>query len=172
METEREVLVQQAPIADGGEMGALIGSYDWSQTLLGPIATWSHSLKTTLGILLNACSPMFLIWGRDRILLYNDAYSSILQQSNHQLPLGQSANDCWTENWDSIRSDVEQVFTTGQPLRRENQRFPLPMDNNSQGHCYTWSYSAIWDETGQVSGVLATGCRVITEETQNTPTSV
>jgi PAS domain S-box-containing protein len=171
MGTEREAVVQQAPIAGGGEMGALICSHDWSQTLLGPSQTWSYGLKTTLSILLNACSPMFLLWGGDRILLYNDAYSSILKQGKHQVPLGQSVKDCWTGDWDSIRSDVEQVFTTGQPLRRENERFPLPMHDNSRGHCYTWSYSAIWDETGQVSGVFATGCRVITEETRNTRTS-
>ncbi|GAB4201132.1 MAG: hypothetical protein Fur006_53250 [Coleofasciculaceae cyanobacterium] len=171
METEREAVVQQAPIAGGGEMGALIGSHDWSQTLLGSSETWSHSLKVTLSILLNACSPMFLIWGHNRILLYNDAYSSILQQSNHHVPLGQSVNDCWTEDWDRIRSDVEQVFTTGQPLRRDNERFPLPMNDKSGTHCYTWSYSAIWDETGQVSGVVATGCRVIIAATRNTRTS-
>ena len=146
-------------------MRALICSHDWSQKLLGPLETWSHSLKTALSILLNACSPMFLIWGADRILFYNDAYSSILKESNYSVPLGQPLHNAWPENWDNIRSDVEQVFTTGQPLRRENQQFPIPPADNSARYFYTWSYSAIWDETDRVGGVFATGCRAINEQT-------
>jgi hypothetical protein len=47
-------------LAGGGEMGALIRAFDWSQTPVGPIETWPQSLKTALHIILNSRYPMFI----------------------------------------------------------------------------------------------------------------
>jgi hypothetical protein len=55
-------------------MAVLIARRDWSQTPLGPMHTWPHSLRTTVGIMLNTQFPMFLFWGPEAIGLYNDAY--------------------------------------------------------------------------------------------------
>ena len=46
--------------AGPGEMRALCRELDWSRTPLGPVEGWSHSLRTTAGIVLGSRNPMFL----------------------------------------------------------------------------------------------------------------
>lgn len=141
--SDKEVRMPQWLFASKGEMAMRIRSHDWSQTSLGAVEFWSSSLKTTLSILLNACVPMFLVWGGDRIVFYNDAYHILLQQHDQSLFLGQPLPPHWT----TILADIEQVFATGQPLRDRPYPAALP--------AYTGSYSAIWEEVG-IGGVLAT----------------
>jgi PAS domain S-box-containing protein len=143
-----------------------------SSMSLGTIAIWSQSFKTTLNILLNSCSPMFAVWGSDRLLFYNDAYCSLLRdqlQDDQPIRVGQPLSHSWNEDWQQMRSDVEQVFATGQPCRREDQ--PFPGDRPDPIHTYTWSYTPIWHEAGQLEGVFATGCRGVDQSAQSHPTS-
>lgn len=150
----------------GGDMGALMRAYDWAQTSLGSVENWSESLKTTISILLNAPYPMFLVWQGNsdaRLLFYNDASASVFDKSGDLIPLGQSISQDWAKGWGKLRSHIEQVFTTGQPLRHENEQVPHDQDDNFGGRSYTWSYTPICDETGQVSGVLVTGYKVLPE---------
>ncbi|HEY9627052.1 MAG TPA: PAS domain-containing protein [Coleofasciculaceae cyanobacterium] len=130
------------------------------QTPLGTVETWPSSLKSAFAILLNSSSPMFLVWedasiqpDADGLLLYNDA-CSLLTKTQPQNSLDQ--NDRWTAEWPHIRADVEQVLATGQALRRDRT---LSGGNSDRG----WSYSAIWDETGQIRGVFATGYPAVLE---------
>ena len=45
-------------LVGGGEMGKLIRSMDWSATSLGPIESWSQSLRTTVSLCLASnCEP-------------------------------------------------------------------------------------------------------------------
>ncbi|MBD2158953.1 PAS domain-containing protein [Leptolyngbya sp. FACHB-16] len=132
-----------------------IRSHNWSQTSLGSIEAWPPSLKTTLNILFHTPYPMFLAWGSDRILFYNDACSSLLGQGQGPQSLSQPIND--TDGiWPMVSSMVEQVFATGQSVQR-NQRLPARLDHNTETPIYTWFYNPLWDSDGQISGVFATG---------------
>ena len=44
------------PLFEGGEMGALVQSWDWSKTPLGPIEGWSLALRMMVKFL--ACQPV------------------------------------------------------------------------------------------------------------------
>ncbi|MBW4661962.1 MAG: PAS domain S-box protein [Drouetiella hepatica Uher 2000/2452] len=144
---------------------------DGSQTTLGAIETWSSSLKSAFAILLNFSCPMFLVWdcastqncSGERILFYNEAYLSLLKEIQPLIPVDR-IKDGWPEDWRTLQADVEQVFTTGQVLQREQNLVLAERKGNGNGHLYVWSYSAVWDETGQIRGVFATGCQVLTEE--------
>ncbi|MFB2892873.1 PAS domain S-box protein [Aerosakkonemataceae cyanobacterium BLCC-F50] len=148
-----------------GQMGVLMRSHDWSQTPLGSAQTWLQSLKTALNILFNVCYPMLLVWGDDRILFYNDAYSTVLSQTNVEIPFGQSIAGSKNAAESSIYSAVEQVFSTGRTLQLEHQPLPTNRDGNIEAPIYNWCYSPLWDETGQVGGVFATGHKVNSPET-------
>ena len=71
----------------GGEMGAAIRAYRWIDTRLGAPEQWPSSLKALVGVLLDAKQPMFVVWGPDQTLLYNDGYATILA-SKHPGALG------------------------------------------------------------------------------------
>src|SRR5262249_29948663 len=50
-------------LAAGGEMGALIGSFDWSSTPLGPISQWPPSLRGAVSICLRSRFQLAIYWG-------------------------------------------------------------------------------------------------------------
>ncbi|HEY9736106.1 MAG TPA: PAS domain S-box protein [Trichocoleus sp.] len=144
-----------------GKAATWIRTRDWSHTSLGSANTWPQSLRTMINVLLGACCPMFLVWGRDRIVFYNDAYASLLGEDSGPAlgePLNEALNGGLHQPWRSISFAVEQVFSTGQPTQQE------PNSNGRNGSAqspklldYAWSYSPLWDEAGQVGGVFATG---------------
>src|SRR5215468_10602806 len=49
-----------ACLAGGGEMGALMRSFDWSRTQLGPVAHWPQSLCTAVSIMLDSAFAMVI----------------------------------------------------------------------------------------------------------------
>ncbi|GAB1541222.1 hypothetical protein NUACC21_38920 [Scytonema sp. NUACC21] len=140
--------------AGGGEMGALMRSLDWSQTLLGPASQWAQSLKTSVSMILNSRHPMFVWWGAESAYLYNDAYRPILGTSKHPQFLGQSGKQCWAEVWDVVGSLADRVLTTGLPSWSENLQLFIERYGYLEETYFTFSYSPIRDETGEVGGVL------------------
>jgi PAS domain S-box-containing protein len=147
-----------AVFADGGEMGALMRSLDWSKTPLGPVATWSQTLRATVGLLLRNRFPLILWWGPQFIQLYNDAYRPI-PGAKHPKSMGQPANECWSEIWHIIGPMIEAPFL-GEPASWSDD---LSLFINRQGFFeethFKVAYSPVPDDTVQstrVGGVLAT----------------
>lgn len=150
-------------LANGGEMGMLTRAKDWSKTTLGPIESWSQSLRTTLGILLNSKFPMFLFWGQDHICFYNDAYRpSLGNDGKHPSILGQKGADYWPEIWDFIKPLIDQVLQNGEATWHEDQLLPIYRNGKLEDVYWTFSYSPVNDENGKTNGVL-----VICNETTN-----
>src|SRR5262249_41114405 len=61
-----------------GEMADRIRTFDWASTPLGPILSWPQSLKTAVEVMLASGLPASIQWGREAILLYNDANARLL----------------------------------------------------------------------------------------------
>ncbi len=139
-----------------GEAAELMRSHPWHQTCLGAVATWSASLKSILALVLNSDCPMVCVWGQERILFYNDAASALLRQRGHALTIGQSLMQEAAADLDSLRVCIEQGFATGQSLQRQS---PTAADQSGTTvrEDGAWSYSPVWNEAGQVAGVVASG---------------
>ena len=148
---------------DGGEMGKLMREKDWSLTPLGPPEGWPQSLRTTLNILLNCPFPMFLFWGKNLKGFYNDAYRpSLGTDGKHPFILGLNGKDSWAEIWDDIYPLLTAVTEKGEAIRRENQLIPFYRNGRIEDIYWTFSYSPVKDESGNVAGVL-TVCTDTTE---------
>jgi PAS domain S-box-containing protein len=145
-----------AIFSGGGEMGALMRAKDWSQTPLGAPQTWPQSLRSALDILLNSLAPMYIAWGRDLLQFYNDAYCPLLGAMKHTAAPGQSAPASFAENWQSIGPVFERVMTTGESTFLADQALLLERDGHLEECAFTFSYSAIRDESGKPGGVLVT----------------
>ena len=70
-----------------GKMGALMRAHDWSATPLGSPEDWPEGLRILVGVMLGSNQPMFIAWGPERTLIYNDAYAEILVRK-HPAALG------------------------------------------------------------------------------------
>lgn len=138
-------------------MGQFTRDKDWEQTPLGPAESWPQSLKTTLSILLNSRFPMFLWWGPDLLCFYNDAYRpSLGQHGKHPSILGMPARQAWSEIWETIKPLIDQILAGGEATWSENQLIPIFRNGNIEDVYWTFSYSPVQDEAGQVAGVLVT----------------
>ncbi len=142
-------------LSGGGELGKLTRSYDWSSTTAGPIEHWPQSLKTTVGIILHSGFPMFLWWGDEMLQFYNDAYRpSLGDTGKHPSALGQYGRECWPEIWDIIYPLIKQVRDTGESFFLEDQLVPIFRNGKIEDVYWTFSYSAVFDENGEIGGVL------------------
>ena len=63
-------------IPNDGDLANRIRNHRWEDTPLGPLTSWPQSLRTLVSVMLEANQPMFIVWGADQTLLYNDLYRS------------------------------------------------------------------------------------------------
>ena len=145
------------------EMAARCRAFDWSATPLGPVDGWSHSLRTTAGIVLSSRNPMFLWWGPELIQLYNDAYRpSFGEGGRHPRALGARGREFWTEIWDTIGPQIEQVMSTGEATWHVDQFLPIERNGRLEDVWWTYSYSPVYDDDGRIAGTLVV-CQETTE---------
>jgi len=146
----------------GGEMGQITRTFNWSESPLGEPSTWPQSLRTTLSILLNSKFPMFLFWGQDLICFYNDAYRPSLGNNGKHPAVGMRGEDLWPEIWHFIKPIIDQVLQGGDSAWYEDQFLPIFRNGRLEDVYWTFSYSAVYDETGKPAGVIV----VCTETTE------
>ena len=144
---------EDAFLDGGGDMAAAIRDHDWNATSLGPIAGWPVALKIAVGMMVNSRFPKCIVWGADLITIHNDAFGAIL--GDKPCALGHSFRDVWAEVWDDIGPLVHRALA-GEATFIED--FPLTIDR--YGHpeeaWFTFCYSPIRDETGEIAGVMDT----------------
>ena len=145
-------------------MGELIQKKDWSKTPLGSPENWSQSLRTTLSIMLNSKFPMFLFWGPQLICFYNDAYRpSLGNDGKHPAMLGSRGEIFWQEIWGNIKPIIDLVLAGGDANLNENQLLPIYRNNTLEDVYWTFSYSAVNDESGNSAGIFVT-CMETTQQ--------
>jgi hypothetical protein len=135
-------------LTGGGEMGALIRAKDWSRTSLGPIVSWSHSLRTSVNICLASDLPICIIWGHDLVQIYNDGYR-VICGGKHPRSMGQNFAECWREAWPVI-GDAHDSALAGDTAFLENQHIFLKRHGYVEECFFTFSFSPIRDESGCV----------------------
>jgi GAF domain-containing protein len=138
-------------------MGNLIGSFDWSKTPIGPIDSWSPTLRTIVDFLLSNRFPIMLWWGPEYISFYNDAYIPVLGRK-HPWGLGRPVRECWSEAWDILKPLIDTPFSGGPATWSEDIELQLKRTAFTEETHFTIAYSPVPDESapGGVGGVLAT----------------
>jgi len=135
-------------------------SHDWENSPLGSPGTWPSSLRTAVGIMLNSSFPMFLAWGPELIFLFNDAYLPILGKKQAHA-LGMPFAELWSEIWDDI-SPLVQTALSGESIFADNLLLQMERNGFPEETYFTFSYSPVHDESGQVAGMFC----ACTETTQ------
>jgi PAS domain S-box-containing protein len=139
---------------DSGETGTLMRVHDWSSSPLGSPASWPQSLRSVVDLMVHSRFPMFVAWGPELGFVYNDAYAEILG-AKHPAALGRRFKDIWAEIWDDIYPIVEQAM---QGRSSYHRNLPLIVNrkgkDNGEQAWFTFSYSPLRDESGQVAGMF------------------
>ncbi|KRB93119.1 hypothetical protein ASE07_14210 [Noviherbaspirillum sp. Root189] len=137
-------------------MRARIREFDWSKTELGCPSGWSTSLKMAVSIMLDCAVPVYIALGPRFIQLYNDAYIPILGEAKHPKALGITTAETWHEIRDFVETQFTAVMRSNRAVSMQHKLFPMLRKGFLEECYFTFSYSPLADETGQVIGVIVT----------------
>src|SRR5580692_5337199 len=140
--------------AGGGECGVVLRSIDWQASSLGPLHDWPQSLRTSLGLCLSSRFPIALYWGRDFIMLYNDALLPMVGANKHPWAMARPAFEVLPEIRELIEPLLRRVIETGEAIWSEDTMLPLVRGDAPEEGYFTFTYSPIRDESGGVGGVF------------------
>lgn len=141
---------------NGGEMGELMRSFDWSESSLGQPKDWPPELLFSVNSMLNAALPMSIWWDKKQLItFYNDAYRDSLGNKHINFP-ARPANEVLAEIWDSIKPLINNVFDKAESIYIENMYFKLSRHGVDEDTYFSFSYSPIFNSRGSVQGVLCT----------------
>jgi PAS domain S-box-containing protein len=152
-----------------GEMARRVRDMDWSKTPLGAVATWSHSLRLSVSIVLASGFPMAVRWGPQLVQIYNDAYRAILR-GKHPRALGRPLCETWPEIYSEL-GPLSAAILKGERGAFFAVDYPWTVMREGalvEDARFTLSYSPIPDETAAhgIGGVLVT-CLETTERVRN-----
>ena len=136
-------------------------AHDWAHSPLGPPDDWPQPLKTLVGVLLAAEQPMFIGWGPDHILLYNDGYAPMLAD-RHPGALGRPFFQVWPE----VRGELTPLFDAvarGEPVHMADLALELDRPGRLPEAHFAFSYTPVRDEAGDIAGLFC-ACTETTEQ--------
>lgn len=140
-------------LLNGGSIGTLLQTMDWSSSPLGPPPTWSPHLQAVMAMLLPAQAQFVLFWGEAYVALYNDAYAPTIG-TKHPHALGRPAQEHWSELWDDLEPLLRGVRETGQTFWAKDRPFYIERRGLGETVYFDVSYSAVREADGSVGGVL------------------
>jgi signal transduction histidine kinase len=102
---------------------------------------------------------MLLLWGRELVQIYNDAFRPSLGSANvpgarHPRGLGMRAIDFWTDVWNITSPQLEAVMTRGESVWFEEVHIPIERNGGIEDAWWTYSYSPVRDDDGSIAGTL------------------
>ncbi|TPK72424.1 PAS domain S-box protein [Mesorhizobium sp. B2-4-15] len=135
------------------EIGRLIMSCDWPKSPIGPIASWSRTLTSTVCTMLPAKVPIVLFWGPEYVALYNDAHIPSLGEK-HPWAYGRPAVESRAELWADLEPLLRKVRERGETVVAKARPFHMERHGFGEEAYFDISYSPVVDDDGTIGGVL------------------
>jgi len=151
-------------LAGGGAAGELMRSIDWARTPIGPVASWSPALRSTVALLLHNHAPLLLWWGPEFVQLYNDAYRPVLGDK-HPRSMGQRGFECWAEIWDIIGPMAQSPLGGGPASTSDDLCVFINRKGFVEETHFRLAYSPVPDPTVEGTGIGG-GLATVTETTE------
>lgn len=134
-------------------MAHRIAAYDWRETELGARETWSGSLNANIQFLLACPVPLVMLWGREGVMVYNDAYA-VFAGGRHPFLLGKPVEEGWPEVAAFNRHVVDTVLAGG-TLSYKDKPLTLHRHGRPEEVWMDLHYSPAVDDDGAPAGVIA-----------------
>ena len=125
---------------------------DWSRTALGARDGWPACLKLTVDIVLNTPLPMVLMWGREQIMVYNDAYAALIGLSSLRAP-GASVPSIQPAAWSWNSAAIRQAWD-GVSASYPGNSLPVWRNGGVTQQPLDLYYTPVRDDNEVVVGIL------------------
>ncbi len=144
------------------ELSALIRDHDWASSPIGVPSTWPVALGTLVEVMLGSKQAMFVAWGTEGTMLYNESYAEILG-SKHPAALGRPFMEVWSEIRDDLTPIFQQAYA-GVPVHMDDITLVMDRHGYPEETHFAFSYTPLRDaETGAVAGFFC-ACRETTAQ--------
>ena len=140
--------------AGDGVMRSHLRHHDWANCPLGHPASWPVTLRMAVAMMLDSGLPMWVCWGADLLLLYNDGYATILG-AKHPEALSRPYAEIWPEIWEYLEPVVSRAIA-GESTFFEDTELILHRQGKPERTWFTYSISPLRDENGGVVGIYGT----------------
>ena len=135
-------------------MGPTVREVDWASTSWGRPEDWAPGLRSAVEICMSTRFPVLVTWGPDLLMLYNEGYRAMLGSEKQAGATGRPVSQVWSEVWPDISPLFDSVLSTGVPVYLEDTPLRVNRSGYDEDTWFTFCYSALRDEHGQVRGVL------------------
>ncbi|MDQ3366833.1 MAG: ATP-binding protein [Myxococcota bacterium] len=105
-----------------------------------------------MSLALESTFPISIVWGPGHVQIYNDGYWPICG-AKHPTSMGQDFRECWASAFPIIGAAYERAWS-GEADYLENQRMFLDRNGFLEEAFFTFSFSPIRDEAGDVAGLF------------------
>ncbi|HEY1044254.1 MAG TPA: response regulator [Telluria sp.] len=127
-------------------------SYDWNATDLGPRQGWPHTLRLAVDLVLGSPAASILVWGRQRIVVFNEAYAALAASRSVRAP-GGNMPALWPAPLSSARDALEQALA-GQPSVLRALAVPFVRESGVVMVELDLYLTPLADESGAVAGAV------------------
>lgn len=125
---------------------------DWDSHPLGPVDQWSAALRVCVHQVLASSESMYLVWGTEGFFFFNRPYEPILGP-RAAYAMGARFEVLWADAWPSVRETFE-LARAGTSTRHVDMQVPMSRYGVPEQTWWTFSFSPVFDETGEIAGVL------------------
>ncbi|MCE4553052.1 ATP-binding protein [Roseateles cellulosilyticus] len=132
----------------------MLRTTDWAATPLGPVRGWPVALCAALAQVVDAAVPMWLCWGDELAMVYNQAYAGMLG-NKHPRALGAPLRQVWGEVWDDVVGLIESTLA-GTSVYREDMPLLVDRDGRLREAWFTFWYTPLRDDDGVIRGLICT----------------
>ena len=140
---------------------ALIDSHPWEATPLGARESWPLPVQTLVDVMLGSTQAMFVVWGAERTLIYNDPYAAILA-NKHPSAMGRDLLGVWEEIRTNLQPIVDEAYA-GKPVVMADIALTMTRKGYDEEAHFAFSYTPVRDERGAVGGFFC-ACVETTEQ--------
>lgn len=142
----------QTRILGTGEMAERIRGHAWEETELGGIDSWPCELVVMVNQLLSSKLIGCVIWGPEKILLYNDLYQPLV--GNKPFALGHPFLEVWEEIREQAAAIISGPLSDGESNIFEKVPFQILLDGEFVEKICSLTNNPIWAETNEGPRIL------------------
>jgi len=132
----------------------LLCATDWTPSPLGPPVHWPPALRQAVQLCLNSRFPMLLIWGPERITLYNDGFLPILGEQ-HPDGFARRVAEVFPAMVDSFTPALDAALAGRESRLYADHLLPVTHAGRVEEAYFTFCLSPVNDADGTPGGVLS-----------------
>ncbi|MGC4232124.1 MAG: PAS domain-containing protein, partial [Niabella sp.] len=119
---------------------------------LGAVDAWPSPVRVLAELMAVANQAMFLTWGPERRIIYNDLYAEIMG-SRHPAGFGQPFDEVWADILDEVGPMLARAYQ-GQSTAMDDIELWFEQDGRRSERHFSFSYSPVRTVDGRIGGAF------------------